>query len=280
VDADGTMSGVMPEATPAVDVIVARLRQSRRYGTLAETTLRRAARDALRAEQGGVSAAVKRAKRDLHEIHGASVGAPLAYQRMAGAVARAAASHDDETIRRQLTRIMRRHASTAERLPLIDHFYQELFAQTGPPASITDLACGLHPLAAPWMRLGAAVTYTAVDIDTALIGFLDQSLGHLGVAHHAIVGDLLTATPPPGDVTLLLKAIPTLERQAAGAGFGLVERIAARVVVASFPTASLGGRAKGMARSYAERFQREASRRRWRHQQLSFPTELVYLVWK
>jgi 16S rRNA (guanine(1405)-N(7))-methyltransferase len=270
----------MPNTAAAVDEVVAKLRQSRRYRTLADATLRRAARAALQIEPGRVAVAVKRAKRDLHEIHGACTGAPLPCQRLAHDIGRAVAANDEVILRRELIRILRRHASTAERLALLDRFYQAIFALTGPPVSIVDLACGLHPLAWPWMRLASDVPYTAIDSDASLIGVVDHCLGQLGVAHDAFVADVIDLTPPAADVTLLLKAIPSLERQQRGAGFDLVDRVATRVLVTSFPTASLGGRSKGMRQSYAATFRREAASRGWRFDQESFPTETVYVIWK
>ena len=47
-----------------------------------------------------------------------------------------------------LERMLSRHASTRERLPLgdTDALYNRIFAVTGKPSSVLDLACGINPL--------------------------------------------------------------------------------------------------------------------------------------
>jgi 16S rRNA (guanine(1405)-N(7))-methyltransferase len=266
---------------PPVEAVVAALRRSRRYAGLAEPVLRRVAEEALAVERGRVPTAVKRAKRALHEIHGAFVAPAPPYDRWEQAVQEAVASGDQARVCDQLRRIMREHASTRERLPLLDRFFREIFAHTGAPSTLVDVACGLNPLAAPWMDLPEGARYYACDVDVRLVVFVDRCLALLGVRHETAVADLLDPPPWPAvDVALVLKTVPVLEQQAKGAGFGLVERLRARTVVVSFPTHSLGGRGKGMAATYADGFEAVAAERRWSTEKLELPGELVYLVRK
>ena len=51
---------------------------------------------------------------------------------------------------------MRGHASTQERLPILEEFFQTTLASIAPVESVLDLACGLNPLALPWMPLTAS----------------------------------------------------------------------------------------------------------------------------
>jgi 16S rRNA (guanine(1405)-N(7))-methyltransferase len=264
----------------AVGEVVAELRRSRRYRSLAEPTLRRVAERSLDVEQGRVQPAVKRSKRALHEIFGAYVGRTPRYARLEANLAAGVETGDSERVRAAARQALAAHASTAERLEVLDEFYDRVFEATGSPESVVDVACGLNPLATPWMRLDPEARYTALDIDADSIAFVDRALELLGVEHVAHVADVLFEPPPEGDVVLLLKTIPCLEQQESGAGYRLVDALRARAVVASFPTASLGGRAKGMARTYAQRFEREAAERGWRFEQLAFSGELVYVVRK
>jgi 16S rRNA (guanine(1405)-N(7))-methyltransferase len=267
---------------PPVEAVLAALRRSRRYEGLAEPLLRRVAEEALAVERGRVPVAVKRAKRALHEIHGAFVGAaPPPYDRWEQALQEAVASEDQARICDELRRIMRGHASTRERLPLLGRFFREIFARTGAPSSLVDVACGLNPLAAPWMDLPEGVLYHARDVDAGLVTFVDRCLTLLGVRHETAIADLLDPPPwPAADVGLVLKTVPVLEQQAKGAGFGLVERLRARTVVVSFPTRSLGGHGKRMAATYSARFEGFAAERGWAVEKLDFPGELVYVVRK
>ena len=56
---------------------------------------------------------------------------------------------------------MRRHASSRERLPYLDTFYQKIFAMIGTPKSIIDLACALDPLGLPWVNLPSTTQFLA-----------------------------------------------------------------------------------------------------------------------
>ncbi|RME78290.1 hypothetical protein D6774_01605 [Candidatus Woesearchaeota archaeon] len=47
--------------------------------------------------------------------------------------------------------LIKAHRSTKERAEFIDEFYKRIFEETGLPASIVDIACGLNPLTAFWM---------------------------------------------------------------------------------------------------------------------------------
>src|SRR5688572_12507219 len=124
-------------ADPHAD-IVARVLASRRYGRVAPALVQRlAAEEAPKARNP--AEAEKRVKRRLHQIFGAYTARPD-YSAILAKLQHAA----DEEARRHVCRsAMAGHASTRERLPIIDDFYRELFAVTGRPASLLDIGCGL-----------------------------------------------------------------------------------------------------------------------------------------
>jgi 16S rRNA (guanine(1405)-N(7))-methyltransferase len=258
------------------------LAKSRRYAAVSPDTVRRVARKALLATRGDVGEAVKRTKRGLHEIHGAYLppGAPN-YDALARSIRSAADCGDEEKIKADLRSAMAVHASTRERIPYLDTFYQEIFARVPEPATIRDIACGLNPLAIPWMPTAEPVTYLASDIDERMIDFVSQALSALGVAHRAEILDLVDA-PVTGhaDLTLLLKTIPCLERQKAGAGWDLLDAINSPTIVVTFPTRSLGQRSKGMFQTYSSAFEAHLGHGSWRAERLEIPNELVYIVTK
>lgn len=263
-----------------MEQVVAILRESRRYGTLHEPALRRLAAEALRIERGNVREAAKRAKRSLHQIFGAYLPQRPRYGRLLAALEAALASGDDEQVRQALRAAMSHHASTRERLPILDDFYREIFSRLGRPASVIDVACGLNPLAVPWMGLPAGCRYVALDVDDELVAFVGACLQRLGVAGEARVCDVLdegvTIEAMEADVALLLKSVPCLDQQRRGAGKAVIEGLSARRIVVSFPTRSIGGRSKGMLESYSTSFERLAAG--WSWERLEFPGELVYLV--
>ena len=268
----------MVEEEKLAKVLVA-VRDSARYASVADDTVRRIATASLAAARGDVADAVKRTKRGLHEIFGAYLPSTPRYEKMLGLLHEA---QGRDQIRDVLTRTMSSHASTKERLPILDEFYGAIFERLPePPKVIADLACGMNPLTVEWMPAGEDVLYRASDIDSRLMAFLDEALTVLGVPHEVAVHDLLTGPDPaPADVTLLLKAVPCIETQQKQLGWGLIDAINSPVVVVSFPTKSLGQRSKGMYRTYSSGFAAHAEGRPWQVEELEFGNELVYVVQK
>jgi 16S rRNA (guanine(1405)-N(7))-methyltransferase len=123
------------------------------------------------------------------------------------------------------------------------------------------------------------VPYRAVDLDRRLVALVARFLQHRGQAGGATAIDLLGEEPlPAADVVLAFKLLPTLERQSKGAAARLLDRLDARALVLSFPTRSLGRKAKGMEENYA-RFAEELLAARgatWRT--LATREELFFLV--
>jgi 16S rRNA (guanine(1405)-N(7))-methyltransferase len=262
--------------------IQAALAASRRYAAVAPVTVSRVARKALLATRGDIPEAVKRTKRGLHEIYGAYLPASQPdYPGLLGKLQAAASGGDRQAVRQVLRAAMTIHASTRERLPYLEAFYDEIFSRVPAPATVCDLACGFNPLAVPWMPLPPAVTYQASDIDGRLVQFVGSALGVLGFAGRAEVVDLIDEPAAQrADLTLLLKALPCLERQQAGAGWALLDAIDSPVLVVTFPTKSLGQRSKGMFQTYSAAFEAYLSDRPWRAEQAEIRGELIYVVRK
>jgi 16S rRNA (guanine(1405)-N(7))-methyltransferase len=176
---------------------------------------------------------------------------------------------------------MSHHASTRERLPILDDFYPTLFSHLPPIHSILDLACGLNPLALPWMPLSSDITYYACDIYHTMMVFLQDYMNAIGLTGQTFACDVLTACPTTSvDVAFLLKTLPCLEQINPQAILSLLERINARYLVISYPLHSLGGHGKGMHNYYETHFQQLLTNQPWPIQTLTFPNELVFLVQK
>ncbi|SHG12168.1 class I SAM-dependent methyltransferase [Streptoalloteichus hindustanus] len=266
---------------PRLAEVMAAVRSSRRYQSVAPETVRRLAANALVASRGDLAEAVKRTKRSLHEVFGAYLPSPPKYDALLRQLRDAVDAGDDEAVRAVLHRAMSTHASTRERLPILEEFYREVFARLDAPTSVRDLACGMNPLAAPWMPGSDAFTYHASDIDTRLTEFLAAALETLGVAHDVRVRDLMTGVGEVAtDVTLLLKTLPCIEAQGRGQGWDLIDAIRSPVVVVSFPTKSLGQRSKGMFNTYSANFGAWLENRPHDVEQVEFRNELVYFVRK
>jgi 16S rRNA (guanine(1405)-N(7))-methyltransferase len=259
-----------------LDDAVTAVLASRRYRTLHPPFVRRVA--AAQAPHARTEAElVKRTKRALHQIFGAYLPTPPRYDRWLASL-RAAAAGDDA--RAVLRRAMAEHASTRERLDHLEALHAALARRVGTPRSLLDVACGLEPLALPWWGLPAGAEVHAWDVDTALVGFVGAALEHLGYAARAAAVDVLEppAAWPTTEVALVLKTLPCLEQQAPGAGAALLAAIPAPTLVVSFPTRSLGGRAKGMGATYARGFEALLAARGWAADAFEVGPELVYVV--
>ncbi len=262
---------------------MAAVAESRRYRNVCDATVQRLAREALAASGGEPREASKRTKRALHQIFGAFLPTSPPWKKLLERLDRAvaAASRDPLALRAELRGLMGRHASTRERLPILDRFWAELGTRLGAPQRVLDVGCGLNPLSVPWWGLAPDGVCGGVEIDAQLVDFVRACLDRLGVKHDIRLEDVLGgAALPPADVALALKLLPTLERQRAGSGQALLDALPAPCIVVSFPTRSLGRRARGLEASYARDFEALLARRSWAAERIDLPGELVYLVRK
>lgn len=225
--------------------------------------------------------AVKSTRNKLHQVSGAYQPGRQQYARWYVDLQQATQQADQAAIRDSCRSIMSNHASTRERLPLLDTFYTTLLADFAPIHSVLDIACGLNPLAIPWMPLAGNARYYAYDIHQQLTDFLQQSMALLGIEGHACTCDILQDCPAHKvDVALILKAIPCLEQIDKQAGKRLLQAIRASVLLVSFPVHSLGGRGKGMSAHYTAHFHEMVRESGWQMRSYEFATELVFVVKK
>ncbi|HVA92309.1 MAG TPA: 16S rRNA methyltransferase [Chloroflexota bacterium] len=224
--------------------------------------------------------AIKETKTLLHQIHGAFFTHTPRYDALLNLL-RESAKPGPAVFRSALLQIMRLHASTAERAPLLDRFYTETLAGLPPIRSVLGLGCGLNPLSIPWMGLPADVTFSCCDIDAGLVEFLNGFFQLSGINGTAEVRDL-TRNPPPqaADLVLALKLLPTLETLEHGAGAALLRAVRAPWMLVSFAARSLGGRRAGLARRPGESFMALAREEGWSVEPRIFPGEVVYVTTK
>lgn len=273
------MDAARPDAERTVEHVAAMVIASRKYARLHPDTIRRiAARELAAHPRAPLKELAKATRRGLHQVTSAFERQPdyePAFQRLAAAFAGGSPSD----IRAACRHALALHASTRERLPILDEFYARLWQRTGVPASILDLGCGLNPLSLPWMDLPPGARYEAFDVDGAGIEFVNRFLHLAGREPPARWQDILARPPTfPADVALLLKSGPSLEHQEKAAMLRLIRTLPARVVVVSFAVASLGGRDRGMVSHYRRRFLSLAAEQGWTVDELSFATEMVFIV--
>ncbi len=278
--------------------LVVSVRASSKYAAISEDMIRSIGLRELAARRN-LKEAIKATKNKLHQVAGAYLDARLPYDQWlalleaaatidegrpmidAEALANSVLSTQSSALAQTCLTIMRNHASTRERLPMLETFYVTMLASLEPVRSVLDLACGLNPLALPWMPLAPDAVYYACDIYADMIAFLNGFFAQAGIHGQARICDLTTSAPDEQvDLALVLKALPPLEQQAKHAGRDLLRALNARHIIVSFPAYSLGGRSKGMTENYEQRFRALADDEGWAIERFIFPTELAFLVRK
>ncbi len=253
------------------------LKRSRKYANLCHDTLGRIADWAATRHQTPKSA-IKAAKRKLHQVYGAYLD-QLDLPRVGERVGTLSHAATEDAVQATCREILACHASTAERLPFIERLYPELFAATGAPSVIIDLACGLHPFALPWMPLAPEACYHAYDIDRRLVDAANVFFERTGRPATAECRDILVSLPDvEADVAFLLKTVPCLEQQQKGATVRLLRQLRVRRAVLSFPTRTLGGRAKGMRGHYDAVMSATAEELGAPTQRLDYPNETFHVI--
>lgn len=257
-----------------LDALVATVLTSAKYRAVAPALIRTIGAQELR-KRRNQKEAVKATKNKLHQTIGAYWQGEQAYDDWLALLTAAAA--DPVQVRTACQTILRHHASTRERLPLLSDFYSTIFADLPPIHTVLDLACGLNPLTVPWMPLADEVVYHACDIAHDQAAFLQRALPLLGVQGSATVCNLLEAIPTiKADVVLLLKTLPCLEQVDPTIGERLLTTLDAPVLIVSFPGQSLGGRHKGMTTTYPVHLQALLQQTAWQVTPFPFATELVF----
>ena len=181
----------------------------------------------------------------LHQITGAFM-TPEELKR-----ARRLLSSGDTDPDRALSETLSLHASTRERLPHMDAFYDALL-QPLHAHTLLDLACGLNPL-----YLGSrGYAMRGLDISGGCVSLVNDWAAARGWDVSAECQDLLCDPPlAEADAALAMKLLPVLEQQEKGAAMRLLARVPAPLIVVTFPMKTLGGRGVGMERHYSEWFE-------------------------
>lgn len=263
-----------------LDILVAGVLASAKYRAILPDLVRAIARREL-AAGASPKEADKAVRSKLHQVAASYLSGRMRYD--AWLVEMTSAREEGaDALRRACREVMARHASTRERLPILNTFFATTLVGIEPIRSVLDVACGLNPLAIPWMPLAPVAHYVACDIYRDLMAFLGPLMRLLGVTGSAQWRDVVHNPPDDEevDLALLLKAIPCLEQLDKEAGRRLLERLSARHILVSFPVASLGGRGKGMVEHYDAHMRALLLERPWRAERYLFETELAYLVSK
>ncbi|MCP4415400.1 MAG: 16S rRNA methyltransferase [Chloroflexi bacterium] len=259
-----------------LNLLVKQILASSKYRNIAPGLVRRIGTQELN-KRPSLKAAIKATKNKLHQVGGAYRRSRFDYEKGVELLRETAVS--PQAFRATCQTLMRSHASTRERIPILDDFYQAILADLPPIRTVLDVACGLNPLTWPWMPFAMETEYIAVDIYADMLNFIAEFFAIAGVNGRIQQRDVIGNPPTePADLILLLKTLPCLEQVDKSAAANLIDSLNGRYLLISYPAQSLGGRSKGMVDNYTQQFEQLANGRSWQVQRFQFATELAFLV--
>jgi len=218
-------------------------------------------------------------RKKLHNIVAPYLGDPD-FDAAAAMLDEAFAAGSVEAQRAACAQILAEHASTRERQPILEEFYPRLWAQTGQPRVILDLACALHPFSFPWMGLPADTRYYAYDIHAPRLELINHFFGLLGLPRLAIQQDILVDPPQvEADVAFFFKEAHRFEQRQRGSSRKMLCAVPARWLLVSLPTSSLNGRYNLLERQRALVASIVESEP-WPVRELLFEQEVVFCIQK
>ncbi|MGB9799036.1 MAG: hypothetical protein ACPLUL_02930 [Thermanaerothrix sp.] len=220
--------------------------------------------------------ALAAARRILHQVVAPYLGDPDYIQ--AAQALENAARQGEEAVRQVCWHLLQQHASTRERLPFLEAFYQRLFGVTGVPATILDLACGLNPLAWPWMGLPREIRYLAFDIHNPRVQLIRRFFELMGIHGQAFHRDILVEPPwDQAEVAFFFKEIHRFEERQPGCARSFLQAIPARWLLISLPTRSLSQK-RDLLPIHRRLMNRILDGLGWNVQEVLFENEVVFCV--
>ncbi|MGI6739957.1 MAG: hypothetical protein ACOX7C_00495 [Brevefilum sp.] len=263
-----------------IEDLVRQVQSNPKYRHMMLALLRRLTEDALSKGLTGKSV-IKYVRNKCHQIGGAYFKKKFDLALFLQALENLPKDLNVEQARQFCITTMGYHASTAERLPILETFFQTCLAPIAPITSILDLACGLNPLALPWMPMAPTFSYTACDIYEDMLEGLQSYFAHFMIDGQTRPCDLIEKIPQDqAQVALILKSIPCLEQVDKEISPHMLENLQTDHILISYPAHSLGGRKKGMSEFYREHFYRLISGKPWHIREFVFSSELAFLVSK
>jgi 16S rRNA (guanine(1405)-N(7))-methyltransferase len=186
--------------------------------------------------------ALKAVRQKLHNIVAPYLGDPD-YAVAQAELDEAFASGQEVEVQTVCLNLMQQHSSTRERIPYFGEFYSRLFALTGVPRIVLDLACGLHPFALPWMDLALDTRYYAYDIHRPRLDLINHFFVLRGMLPLAIQQDILVHPPQvEADMAFFFKEAHRFEQRQRGCNRAFWQALRVKWLLVSLPASSLTGR--------------------------------------
>jgi 16S rRNA (guanine(1405)-N(7))-methyltransferase len=270
----------MDTPNPQIGAIIDAVIKKTKYRAIQPALIESLAAEAL-SKGRKLKDAIKDVSSRLHQAGAAYFTASAEYGAWQSELADLSSDLNNPQVKAFCLKHMQTHSSTQERLPIIESFFNTALGSIAPVESVLDLACGLNPLAIPWMPLVKNMQYFGCDIFSDMTGFLNQFASHFGIEGSFEPRDITQFKfPHHAQVAFLLKTLPCLEQLDKGISPRLLDAVPADFILISYPIRSLGGRAKGMGKTYETQFEKLMEGRNWSVERFEFKTELAFLVKK
>jgi 16S rRNA (guanine(1405)-N(7))-methyltransferase len=186
--------------------------------------------------------------------------------------------HDDQSLQDYCARILSAHASTKERIPIMEEFYTRIFEHTGIPGSILDLACGLNPLALPWMALPMDTTYHAYDLHKPRIDLINVFFQVVGRPPLAEKRDILVKPPElRADVGFFFKEAHRFEQRQHGCNRAFWQALKVKTIAVSLPSTNLTG-SHSMLEGQRILVERAVSGLDWKVTEILVGNEIIFCI--
>jgi len=148
----------------------------------------------------------------------------------------------EEALKNYCLKMMAKHASTKERIPHLQPFFDAIHDVIGEPKSVLDLACALDPLCLPWIRLAPQASFKAYDLNGSRIQYLQKFFDSTGIKAEAIQQDILLNPPSDqADCAFFFKEAHRLEKRQPGSTRILIENTKVKTFILSLPAFDLKG---------------------------------------
>lgn len=225
------------------------------------------------------SDALQAIRRKLHNIIAPYLGDPD-YPAAQAALSAAFASGQPDKVQGVCRQLLSAHASTRERLPLLETFYPHLWQVTGIPRTILDLACALHPFGLPWMGLPADVRYHAYDLHQPRLDCINHFFTLQNLPPLAEKRDILVSPPDvETDVAFFFKEAHRFEQRQKGCNRAFWLALKARWLLVSLPSENLTGR-RDMTGQMRNLVYTALEGFCWPVIEVSFPGEIIFCIQK
>ena len=262
------------------EALIAKLLATRKYRSLNLPTETLHDLIARASETTGDQKAVEQTVREkLHNLVAVYLGDPD-YDTCKTRLDETYSSSDPAAVKNLCLEILASHASTKERIPLLDEFYGQLFRITGIPESIMDLACGLNPFSLPWMGLNIGTRYYAYDLHQPRLSFINDLLRLNSMEQLAIHQDILVEPPTiTCDVAFFFKEAHRFEQRQRGCNRAFFQALNCKFLLVSLPTKSLTG--KHPKTDQHRRLVMESIKGLpWKVNEIEFSNEIVFCIEK